>query len=210
MTALSTGESYGYDANGNMTSRTEGGLTYTQSFDTENRLISVVVSGQTTSFIYDGDGNLVKKIKPDRSKTLYVGGIYEVDKNSSGIETGTKTYYPAGGAMRITTVSPPSNNLYYVLKDQLGSASVVTDANGNLVTGADTRYYPFGEARFSTSLMLTDKLFTGQREMTGLGIYHYGARFYSPKLGRFLSAATITQNLTNPPKLNHFSYVRFL
>jgi YD repeat-containing protein len=37
----------------------------------ENRLISVAVSGQTTTFIYDGDGNLVKKIKPDGSKTIY-------------------------------------------------------------------------------------------------------------------------------------------
>jgi RHS repeat-associated protein len=73
------------------------------------------------------------------------------------------------------------------------------------VTGTKT-YYPFGEARFSTSLMLTDKLFTGQREMTGLGIYHYGARFYSPKLGRFLSADTINLNPANPQKLNHFSY----
>src|SRR4030095_15911200 len=60
------------------------------AFDAENRLISVVVSGQTTSFVYDGDGNLVKKIKPDGSKTLYVGGIYiipfgdEVDKTSGG------------------------------------------------------------------------------------------------------------------------------
>jgi hypothetical protein len=66
----------------------------------ENRLISVNVSGQPlpTLFIYDGDGNLVKKIKPDNSKTLYVGGIYEVDKNSGGTVTGTKTYYPAAGA----------------------------------------------------------------------------------------------------------------
>jgi hypothetical protein len=52
-TALSTGESYGYDANGNpstalragMTSRTEGGLSYTQAFDTQNRMTSVTVSG---------------------------------------------------------------------------------------------------------------------------------------------------------------------
>lgn len=97
MSALNTGESYSYGSTGNMTSRTEGGLTYTQTFDAENRLISVVVSGQTTSFVYDGDGNLVKKIRPDGSKTLYVGGIYEVDKTSGGTVTGTKTYYPAAG-----------------------------------------------------------------------------------------------------------------
>ena len=201
VTALSTGESYSYDANGNMTTRVEGGLTYTQAFDTQNRMTSVTVGGQVTQFLYDPDGNLVKKIKPDGSKTLYVGGIYEVDKTSAGTVTGTKTYYPAAGAMRV------GSTLYYLLKDHLGSASVLTDASGNPVTGADTRYYPFGEARFSTGLMLTDKLFTGQREITGLGIYHYGARFYAPKLGRFLSADTIVPGYANPQNLNRFSYV---
>ena len=119
--------------------RVEGGLTYTQTFDAENRLISVVVSGQTTSFIYDGDGNLVKKIKPDGSKTLYVGGIYEVDKASGGSVTRTVTYYPAAGAMRI------DSTLYYVLKDHLGSASVVTNNSGTIQ--GTQRYYPFGETR---------------------------------------------------------------
>lgn len=56
--------------------------------------------------------------------------------------------------------------------------------------------------------MYTDKLFTGQREMAGLGIYHYGARFYSLKLGRFLSADTIVPGYANPQNLNRFSYVR--
>lgn len=62
------------------------------AFDNENRLASVTVNGQTTQFVYDGDGNLVKKIKPDGSKTIYVGGLYEgldrldpaVDKTSGG------------------------------------------------------------------------------------------------------------------------------
>jgi RHS repeat-associated protein len=55
--------------------------------------------------------------------------------------------------------------------------------------------------------MQTDKLLTGQREMAGLGIYNYGARFYSPKLGRFLSADTIVSGYANPQNLNRFSYV---
>ena len=198
VTALSTGESYSYDANGNMTQRVEGGLTYTQTFDAENRLISVMVNSQTTQFIYDGEGNLVKKIKPDGSRTIYVGGIYEVDKNSGGTVTKTTVYYPAGGAMRV------NGTLYYVLKDHLGSASVVTDASGNVV--GDQRYYPFGETRLTTGTLYTDKLFTGQREMTGLSIYHYGARFYSPKLGRFLSADSIVPNAANPQDFNRFSY----
>jgi RHS repeat-associated protein len=153
---------------------------------------------ETTSFVYDGDGNMVKKIKPDGSKTIYVGGIYEVDKTSGGSVTRTVTYYPVAGAMRI------NSTLYYVLKDHLGSASVVTDASG--VTVGEQRYYPYGETRLTTGTIYTDKLFTGQREITGLGIYHYGARFFSPKLGRFLSPDSIVPGAANPQAWNRYSY----
>ena len=102
--------------------------------------------------------------------------------------TRTVTYYPVAGA----TLAPGAsagvrigNTLYYTLKDHLGSASVVTDASG--VTVGEQRYYPYGETRLSTGSMFTDKLFTGQREMAGLGIYNYGARFYSPYLNRFFA-----------------------
>jgi hypothetical protein len=133
------------------------------------------VSGQSlpTLFIYGGDGNLVKKIKPDNRKTLYVGGIYEVDKNSGDSVTGTKTYYPAAGAMRVNTT------LYYVLKDHLGSASVMTSSIGAVV----------GEDRFCEA----------PPKHSGAG--------YSPKLGRFLSADTIVPGYANPQNLNRFSYV---
>jgi RHS repeat-associated protein len=141
----------------------------------------------------------VKKVNPDNSKTIYVGGVYEVDKTSGGSVTRTVTYYPVAGAMRI------NSTLYYTLKDHLGSASVVADASGNIL--GTQRYYPYGDTRLTTGTIFTDKLFTGQREMAGLGIYHYGARFYSPKLGRFLSADTIVPSYTNPQNLNRFSYV---
>ena len=191
-----------------MTCRVENGLTYKQEFNAENRLIAVYkMNGtctggtvlETTSFIYDGDGNLVKKINPNGSKTLYVGGIYEVDKASGGSVTRTVTYYPVAGAMRI------NSTLYYILKDHLGSASVVTDASGNIL--GEQRYYPFGETRLTTGTIYTDKLFTGQREMAGLGIYHYQTRFYSPKIGRFLSADTIVPDPINPQAFNRYSYV---
>jgi hypothetical protein len=76
----------------------------------------------------------VKKINPNGSKTLYVGGIYEgldkldpaVDKASGGSVTRTVTYYPVADAMRI------NSTLYNTLKDNLGSASVVTYASGTI------------------------------------------------------------------------------
>jgi len=57
VTAMSSGESYVYDANGNQTQRNNLGRgNYTLSYDAENRLVSV--SGAATeTFVYDGDGN---------------------------------------------------------------------------------------------------------------------------------------------------------
>jgi len=69
-----------------------------------------------------------------------------------------------------------------------------------------TEYYLFGETRLSTGNMFTDRLFTGQRQMAGLGIYQFGARFYSPELGRFLSADPMGQNIANPQAFNRYSY----
>jgi RHS repeat-associated protein len=43
--------------------------------------------------------------------------------------------------------------------------------------------------------------------MADLGIYHYGARFYSPYINRFLSADTIVPGYANPQNLNRYSYV---
>lgn len=198
VTALSTGESYSYDDNGNMTSRTENGVTYIQVFDAENRLVSVTTGGQTTQFIYDGDGNMVKKINPDNSSVIYIEKIYEIQKDSSGTVTHTLTFYPAGNALRL------DSTLYYIIQDRLGSASVLTDASGNTV--GEQRYFPTGETRVATGTMPTDRLYTGQRNEGDLGIYDYGARFYDAKLGKFLSADSVVPDMTNPQAFNRYAY----
>jgi hypothetical protein len=71
-----------------------------------------------------------------------------------------------------------NDTLYYTLKDHLDSTTGMTDASGSLIS--QQSYYPFGQTRFTSGTLYTDKLYTGQRDITGLGIYHYNARFYSP------------------------------
>lgn len=49
-------DSYSYNANGDMTTRTVGGTTSTLAWDAMRRLSSSTKNGQTTSFIYDAMG----------------------------------------------------------------------------------------------------------------------------------------------------------
>jgi RHS repeat-associated protein len=129
--------------------------------------------------------------------------VYEVEVTNSTITKKTY-YYPAGAALRVEDLVAGTNTVYYVLKDHLGSASVTLDAGGNIV--AEMRYYPFGEVRLSTGATPTGRLFQSQRDV-GLGLMHFGARFYHPRLGRFISADTIVPNFADPQNLNRYAFV---
>jgi RHS repeat-associated protein len=95
------------------------------------------------------------------------------------------------------------SNLRYVHLDLLGSTSVVTNSSG--AQYGYTRYYPYGSTRDSGGSLDTTKKFTGQR-LDGTGLYYYGARYYDPSIGRFISPDTVVPNPANPQSFNRYSY----
>jgi RHS repeat-associated protein len=96
--------------------------------------------------------------------------------------------------------------VYYIHSDHLGSVSLVTDHVSEAV--ARQLYHPYGSPRWSQGTLPTDYTFTGQRDEAGLGLMHYGARFYSPRLGRFVSADSIVPSPLNPQDFNRYTYGR--
>jgi RHS repeat-associated protein len=119
-----------------------------------------------------------------------------------------KTYSLAGQVIAVRIGGDPDGNdgLHYVYSDHLGSASVVTDAAGN-VQGGVQRYYSFGGYRSGDGFEpITDRGFTGHRENRDIGLTYMNARFYVPSIARFASADTIVSDPANPQSLNRYSY----
>ncbi len=122
-----------------------------------------------------------------------------------------RDYYSFGGAVVAMKegVAKDARVLTYLHGDHLGSVSLATNAAGQKVS--EQRYKPYGEVRWASGAgMPTDFTFTSQR--AGPAGYvgsltDYVARFYSPALGRFVSADTIVPGAGNPQAFNRYMYV---
>ena len=178
---------YAYDANGNMTNRCYQTITW----DVENKPVSI--AGAT--FVYDGDGNRVKKTEGGQT-ILYVNKYYEKNLTTSEVTT---HYYLGDREIAYRN----NNGLRYVLQDSLTSTSVTTDIAG--ATVGSIKYFPFGGTRSTSGTLDTDKKFTGQR-LDQTGLYFYNARYYDATIGRFISPDTMVPNPANPQSLNRYSY----
>jgi RHS repeat-associated protein len=136
----------------------------------------------TVSFLYDGDGVRVAQTI-DGVTTYFVGNYYE--KTGSTI---TKYYYSGGQRVAMRK----SGTVYYLFGDHLGSTSIMTDANGNVVS--ELRYKPWGETRYAAGNTPTQYQYTGQySNMSDFGLMFYNARWYDSALGRFAQADSIVQ-----------------
>ncbi len=199
------GDEYSYDANGNMLLRYENGIEYSQTWNAENRLKKVTWTvssvSHEVSFTYDGDGTRVMRVVKQGeaiiSKTIYIGGTYEKEL-VSGVVT---KYYSLGGK---TVAMRKDGVVTYLLSDHLGSNAMAIAANG-AVTAA--RYLPYGQPRVlpDGGLLATDKTFTGQRAEE-FGLMDFNARYYSPQLGRFISADSLIPEPGDPIAWDRYAY----
>ncbi|MBI5665027.1 MAG: RHS repeat-associated core domain-containing protein [Nitrospirae bacterium] len=183
-------DAYTYDCNGNM--KSGAGRTFTYDYD--NRATSIVKAGAATISVYDSSGIRVKKVTPGFT-TIYIGKHYECTNRVC-------SKYIFAGSDRIASIEGADTRYYHT--DHLGSSSVITDQSGNQVE--DLFYYTSGEIKYNTGSVDVKHKFTGQKFDAENGLYYYGARYYDPRLEKFMTADTIVPEPFNPQALNRYSY----
>ncbi|GBF44543.1 RHS repeat-associated core domain protein [Leptospira ellinghausenii] len=87
------------------------------------------------------------------------------------------------------------SGMYFFHPDHLGSITMITDGNGNVLAGGERggkshiTYKPYGEILRTDSYGpdITKYKFTGQEEDQESGLYYYKSRYYDSTLGKFAS-----------------------
>lgn len=171
----------------------------------------------------------------DSTRTYYFGGDYEERASSAGlpgvvsvtkhilaeqlrIATWTDggflpgmpfhaDVYAAQGPLSGTTEHGVPIGVWFHHPNHLASAGVVTDVGGQVVTRYS--YEPWGAALDSSvGFDGTTHTYTGQENDAATGLKYYGARYYDPLTGRFVTPdPALPGEGLDPQGFNRFSYV---
>jgi len=207
------GNSYTYDAWGNLLSKTPTA----NRCSGENLTLTATASNQLQGYGYDAAGNMIHDLATGTSYiydqenriTGAAGFTYTYDAHGNRVEksngsTGALYWYMTPGIMaesdlsgnlqseyiffsgkRVARKDFSSGNVSYYFSDRLKGASVITDATGSIKSESD--YYPWGgELQFANSDPNHYK-YGGHERDPETGLDYQGARYYSNPLGRFLT-----------------------
>ena len=202
------------------------------SWDSENRLKQMQypftnkskmkgkekIKDSFLEFEYDGDGNRIRKTSlygtKKKKETVYVrdssGSVieeyetrYDLDELPEVVIT---NIYVAGVYKNQVKWENgiKKTNEEYISKDSLGSTALITDPTGKVVQRY--KYSPFGNIDYSKGSSDNNIQFTGKEIDKESGLTYFGARYYNPVIGRWISKDPLVGRMGNPQSLNRYIY----
>ena len=169
------GSTLTYDNNGNLT----GDGTNTYTWDARNQLSSMTGPGLSASFVYDPLGRRIRKTINGAATEFLYDGANTVQEKVGGTPSAN---FLSGGLDQLFTRTDATGASHF-LTDGLGSTLALTDASGNQST--QYTYEPFGGTTASGASNNSSQY--GGRDNDGTGLYYNRARYYNPRLQRFIS-----------------------
>ena len=193
---------YGYDYAGNMNA--DGSHSYV--YDPENRLVQV---DSNVTYVYDENGQRARKNNGSAFTEYFYGLNGEVVSEYNGSII-YREYVYAGNRL-IAQYDDSANTTEFVHSDHLGSTRVVTGMNQAVIASLDYSAYGLLSGSGTTT---TTHQYGGKENDAETNFDYFGARYYSPVMGRFLSLDWASNpepvpyaKLDNPQTLNLYTYV---
>ncbi len=169
------------DLNGNLATSTDTGVTTTYTWNARNQLTAISRTGLTASFTYDSFGRRTgQTINGTTTNFLYDGLNPVQEKNGATVTANLLT----GLGIDEFFTRTEGGVARSLLPDALGSTVALGDGTGTLQT--QYTYEPFGFTTQTGAASTSSYKYTG-REDDGTGLYYYRARYYEPRLQRFIA-----------------------
>ena len=193
-----------WDRNGNQLTKTTAGVTTENRYDLRDKLVEVVEGPATLGrFQYDADGRRSLKIGEEGLRQyVYDQTSLLTEYDAGGLQKAKYDY----GSDRLISLTRTDEGRRYFSLDGLRSVVNLTDANGNEV--ASYHLDAWGNFRFPNELTQSANrfAFTGHIYDTETGLYNAKARYFDPKLGRFISQDSFLGQIDEPPSLHRYLY----
>ncbi|MFQ5738328.1 MAG: SpvB/TcaC N-terminal domain-containing protein [Acidobacteriota bacterium] len=176
--------SYDYDGAGNTIATPLLALAY--SHDNQARYLELASKNLQVIDRRHGDRRSLKVARSDAgvTSTLYLGA-FELRRSGQGVDAVLRVAGHAEVERRLEGGAGPNPaaRLFFVHPDHLGSASLLTGADGELLNQEE--YFPYGRASDRRGEHNRYRFLGAERDIdTGLSMT--GPRLYDPALGRFL------------------------
>lgn len=203
----------GYDPHGNMLRMPQS---HTMRWDEDDRLrmtqrqavnatdvAGVQRHGERTYYVYDADGQRVRKVTETatgqlKDERIYLGGL-EVYRRHSGVHAGLirETLHIVEGQRRIVLVESRNDVddgtskrvIRYQFDNHLGSTSLEMDDQARIISYEE--YTPYGSTSYQAVRPRTETpkryRYTGKERDEETGFGYHRARYYVPWLGRWAS-----------------------
>lgn len=141
-------------------------MTASYQYNFKGERVSKTLNGNTTHFIYDGNGQLI------------------AEADSNGV---IQQEYIFLNGQRLASII--NNRLYYVHTNHLGAPVALTDSSGMVQWKAG--YTPFGKMVVEIDQISQQQGFPGQYLDAETGMYYNYFRDYDPEIGRYIQSDPI-------------------
>lgn len=181
-----------YNANGHTATKTESGKATEYIYNHEERLIAVIINGQTVGeYAYNPNGMRINKtVNGNTTYYLYNENGLAAEYNSAGSLIKEYHFHP-----QKTWMTDPlfqrtqTNQIYYYQNDHLGTPQQMLASNGAVVWQAN--YMAFGEADILIHTVENNLRFPGQYFDGETKLHYNYFRDYDPAIGRYIQSDPI-------------------
>ncbi|MBD3920227.1 S8 family serine peptidase [Paenibacillus sp. PR3] len=176
-----------------------GGTAYFQ-YDVWNQMIKTTSAGSTSEYAYNAQGyRTSKKVNGVTSLYLYEADKIVLETDGSGKQTAFNLY---GTNLLMRTMG---TDLYYYLYNGHADVTALVNTAGEIK--ASYYYDAFGVVLESTGTISNPIRYAGYQYDQESSLYYLNARYYDPKIARFLSEDTYRGQMDDPLSLNLYTYV---